>query len=81
MRIKVVTPRENGKVFRLRLPVPLFLAGWSFIWKHLPPQSRQYAAIAPQLVRAMRQYKRTYGSWNLVEVETADKSTNVVIRV
>ena len=81
MRINVVAPRENGKVFRLRLPVPLFLASWSFIWKHLPPESIQFADVAPQLVKALRQYKRTYGSWNLVEVETADNRTKVVIRV
>ena len=81
MRINVVAPRENGKTFRLHLPVPLFMAGWSFIWKHLPPESRQYAQIAPDLVRAMRQYKRQNGSWNLVEVETADKRTKVFIRV
>ncbi len=82
MRINVIAPREDGrKDFHLNLPVPLFMAGWSFIWKHLPKESRQYADIAPQLVKALRQYKRENGSWNLVEVHTADGRTRVTIRV
>lgn len=81
MRIKVVAPREDsGKSFRLFLPVPLGIASWSFIWRFLPEQSRIYAPIAKDLVRALRQYKRENGSWNLVEVNTTD-GTRINIRV
>ena len=81
MRISVVAPREDSdKCFRLFLPVPLGIAGWSFIWRFLPEQSRMYAPIAKELVRALRQYKRENGSWNLVEVNTTD-GTQISIRV
>lgn len=81
MRISVVAPREDSdKCFRLFLPVPLGIAGWSFIWRFLPEQSRMYTPIAKELVRALRQYKRENGSWNLVEVNTTD-GTRISIRV
>ena len=82
MRICINAPKGDGEGrFRLYLPIPLWMARFSFIWKHLPEPSRQYAAIAPELVKALRQYKRENGSWNLVEVHTADGEANVVIRV
>ena len=83
MRITINAPREDkpGRRFRLYLPVPLSLLGWRFIWKHLPEQSRMYAPIASDLVRALKEYRRKYGSWNLVEVHTADDDTHVRIRI
>lgn len=81
MRISVVAPREDSdKRFRLFLPVPLWIARWRFIWKFLPEPSRQYEPVAKELVRALKQYKRENGSWDLVEVNTTD-GTRVRIRV
>ena len=82
MRIRVVAPRENtDKTFRLFLPVPLGIARWRFIWRFLPEGARLYAPVADKLVRALKQYKRENGSWNLVEVNTADGKTRVEIKV
>ena len=81
MRISVVAPRdESQKNFRLFLPVPLWIARWHFIWRFLPEESQKYAPIAKDLVRAMREYKRANGSWNLIEVDSTD-GTRVRIRV
>ena len=82
MKIRIRAPRENGKGnFRLFLPVPLGLAKCRFIWKHLPQEQRFWADIAPHVVEALKQYKRENGSWNLVEVHSADDGTDVVIRI
>ena len=81
MRIRISAPKDNGKRFHLYLPVPLFVARWGFIWKHLPEPSRQYAPVASKVVSALKEYKRQNGSWNLVEVQTADGSTTVEIKV
>ena len=82
MRISICAPKEGkpGK-FRLFLPVPLWVARFRFVWKHLPEESRQYAVIAPELVKAMRKYKRENGSWDLVAVDTADGQTHIRIRI
>ena len=40
-----------------------------------------YAPIASELVKALKEYRRRYGSWNLVEVHTADDDTHVTIRI
>ena len=42
---------------------------------------REDKPIAADLVKAMKEFKRENGSWNLVEVDTADGSTHVLIRV
>ena len=82
MRITISAPKESGKGrFNLNLAFPLALVGWRFIWKHLPQESRQYAVIAPQMAKALCEYKRENGSWNLVEVQTADGEAKVLIRV
>jgi hypothetical protein len=82
MRIRVIAPREDPeKQFRLFLPVPLGIARWRFIWRFLPEEARLYAPVAAELVRALKQYKREYGSWNLVEVKTADGKTHVEIKI
>lgn len=82
MRIRICAPRENGKGnFRLLLPVPLGIAKWNFIWKHVPEEQRIYAGMASQLVKALKQYKRENGSWNLVEVHRAEDNTHVTIRI
>ena len=82
MRIQISAPKDSGNGrFNLNFAFPLALLRWRFVWKHLPEGSRQYAVIAPQMMRALRQYKKENGSWNLVEVQTADKETRVLIRV
>ena len=82
MRIRVIAPREDPeKQFRLFLPVPLGIARWRLIWRFLPEEARLYAPVAAELVRALKQYKRENGSWNLVEVNTADGNTRVEIKV
>ena len=82
MRIRVIAPREDtDKQFRLFLPVPLGIARWRFIWRFLPEEARRYAPVAAELVRALKQYKREHGSWNLVEVNRADGKTRVEIKV
>ncbi len=82
MRIRVIAPREDtGKTFRFYLPVPLGIARWRFIWRFLPEEARRYAPVAAELVRALKQYKREHGSWNLVEVNRADGKTRVEIRI
>ena len=82
MRIRVVAPgKDEGKQFRLFLPVPLGIARWRFIWRFLPQETRQFAPFAAELVRALKQYKRENGSWNLVEVNRADGKTRVEIRI
>ena len=82
MRIRICAPRENKPGnFRLNLPVPLWIARFSFIWKHLPAESRKFEPIAAELVKALKDFKRENGSWNLVEVDKADGSTHVMIRV
>ncbi len=82
MRIRVIAPREDtGKTFRLFLPVPLGIARWRFIWRFLPQEARQFAPFAAELVRALKQYKREHGSWNLVEVNRADGRTRVEIKI
>ena len=82
MRRSICAPKEDKPGnFRLNLPVPLWAARFRFIWKFLPEESRKYEPIAMDLVRALRTYKRENGSWNLVEVDTADGSTHVRIRV
>lgn len=82
MRIRIIAPREDKPGnFRLNLPVPLWVARLRFIWKFLPEESRKYEPIAADLVKAMKKFKRENGSWNLVEVDTADGSTHVLIRV
>ena len=82
MRIRVVASREEaGRQFRLCLPVPLGIARWRFIWRFLPEEAGRYAPAAAKLVRALKQYKRENGSWNLVEVNAADGNTRVEIKV
>lgn len=82
MRIRVIAPREDtDKQFRLFLPVPIGIVRWRFIWRFLPEEARRYAPVAAELVRALKQYKRENGSWNLVEVNRADGKTRVEIKV
>ena len=82
MRIRVIAPREDPeKQFRLCRPGPLGIARWRVIWRFLPEEARLYAPVAAELVRALKQYKREYGSWNLVEVKTADGKTHVEIKI
>lgn len=82
MRISIRAPRENGKgTFRLFLPVPLWIARCGFIWKYLPEEQRYWAGMARELVRALKEYKRQNGSWNLVEVQRAEDNTHVTIRI
>lgn len=80
MTIRVDTPKENGNGrFRLFLPVPLGLLSTRFALNFIPREYRQYSGAAHALVRALKEYKRLNGSWNLVEVESGD--THVLIRI
>jgi len=79
MIVKINAPRDNGKRIRLFFPVPLWLARMKFIWKFVPPEGRQYAEMAPEMIRALQDYKRMYGPWNLVEVDSKD--AHVLIRI
>ena len=81
MRISIDAPKENNGRFRLNLPVPLWICRFGFIWKHLPKESQQFAPIASEVVKALKDYKKENGSWNLVEVQTADNETQVLVRV
>jgi len=82
MKILIKAPRDNGKgYFRLALAVPLGIAKWKFIWRHLPDEARMYADIAGKAVDALREYRRKYGHWDLVDVYQQDDGTRVLIRI
>ena len=82
MRVSIRAPRENRKgYFRLNLWVPLGIAGWRFIWRFVPEEAKPYTAITAEVVRALKEFKRENGPWNLVEVDSPDNNTHVVIRV
>ena len=82
MKILIKTPRDNGKgYFRMALVVPLGIAKWNFIWRHLPDEARMYAGIAGKAVDALREYRRKYGHWDLVDVYQQDDGTRVLIRI
>ncbi len=81
MRISINVPKEDSDGrFRMFLPIPLGLLKMKFLWRHMPPEEQKYAAIAGELVKALRQYKRENGPWDLVEVHSHDGG-DVRIRV
>ncbi len=80
MTIKINAPKDDGeKRIKLFLPVPLGLLNIRFIWKYLPPEQRQYQAIARDIVKALKEFKKENGPWNLVEVDAED--AKVLIRI
>ena len=82
MKIMINAPRESGKGrFRLALALPLGIAKWKFIWRHLPQEARMYEDVAAKAVQALRNYRRQYGHWDLVEVYQQDDGTRVRIRI
>ncbi|MBR2281373.1 MAG: hypothetical protein IJ863_01985 [Spirochaetales bacterium] len=81
MRIRINEPKENGsRRFRLNLPVPLGLLNLPLTWRFLPPEQKQYQPIAKALVKALKEYRKENGSWNLVEVHTHDNQ-DIIIRI
>ncbi len=81
MTIKIDSRKDEGEGrFRLFLPVPLGLLNIPFVWRFLPPEQKQYQTIAGEIVKALRDFKKKNGSWDLVDVHSADGDV-VVIRV
>ena len=73
MTIKINAKKDEGEGrIKLHFPVPLVLLNLGFVWNHLPPEQKQYKPIAKELVRALKEYKRQNGSWDLVNVQTAE---------
>ena len=82
MRITINAPRESGKGrFRLALALPLGIAKWKFIWRHLPEEARKYEDVASKSVQVLKDYRRQYGHWDLVDVYQQDDGTRVRIRI
>lgn len=79
MRICIDAPRDNNKRFRLFLPVPLWFARFSFIWRIIPEDIRMYEPAAKEIIRILKEYRRQNGPWNLVEVDSKD--THIRIRI
>ena len=73
MTIKINAKKDEGEGrIKLHFPVPLVLLNLGFVWNHLPPEQKKYKPIAKELVRALKEYKRQNGSWDLVNVQTAE---------
>jgi len=74
MTIKINVPKEEGEGrMRFTLPVPLGLLNIPFIWRFLPPEQQKYQSMARELVKALKQFKKQNGSWNLVEVDSKEE--------
>ncbi len=80
MTIRINAPKDDGeKRIKLFFPVPLALLNIPFIWRFLPAEQRQYQGIAGDIVKALKEFRRENGPWNLVEVDSED--AKVLIRI
>lgn len=82
MIIKFAIPSDSHKdrIIKFSIPIPITLAGSKLLWKLVPKRIRKFAPCVKDAVKALKQFRRHNGRWNIIDVYSPDGS-HVVIRV